>query len=332
MQLSDNVFIVFANHQLHQVEKAIEYFKMVKHSIIILNFVNDNEKGIIQDFGKTHSYKVSNLNNWVFKDLLKNSSEWREFEQKLIEIRNGGKSINLFTSQYLNDSVLLANNILKPSGYYLMDEGTASFDYADMREKNKEGILKTKIKSLLYAKYLSFPKSITYFTKYNFKITRKSDSIIKYKEEKVKNKIEKIDEDKVFYLGTSLVELGLMDRTNYFTYLKDIFEMYPKKKLYYIPHRKESLLKLSEIEKLGYNLKKIDVPFEMWYRAQKNIPGVVSSHYYATVLGNLIDLFQNLPKICGFVSPIFRCSKHDGLEHKLFLDLDSKGVIEFIDL
>jgi len=172
---------------------------MAKHSIIIYNVINNNEKSIIHDFGKIHGYKVINLVNWVFKDLIKNSFKWREFVQKINKIRNRKKKINLFASQYLNDSVLLAYNILKPSSFYLMDEGTASFDFSDIRENNKEGILKIKIKSLIYGKYLSFPKAITYFTKYNFKITRKSDSIIIYNEEKEKNKIGGIEEEGVLF-------------------------------------------------------------------------------------------------------------------------------------
>ncbi|MDB9886808.1 hypothetical protein OAC92_00255 [Polaribacter sp.] len=330
--MSLNIFLINSNHQLHQVTKAIEHFKIVNHSVIIFYFNNNQEKSIIKHFAKGKDYKIINLNNWVFKDLFRCPSKPREFFKTLNQIRNREKNINLFVSQYLNDSTLIANNILKPSTFYLMDEGTANILFSDIREKNKEGILKIKIKSLIYGKNLSFPKAITYFTKYNFKITRKSDSIIKYKEEKVNNKIDNVDEDKVFYLGCILVEMGFVDKINYLEYLNDISEMYSEKHKYYIPHRAECSLKLSEIENLGYIIKKIDIPFEIWFKSQKVIPSEISSHYYATVLGNLVDLFQNLPRIIAFSSPKLKTREDENIVHKIYLNLKSKDFIDFIKL
>ena len=330
--MSLNVFLINSNHQLHQVIKAIEQFKIVNHSVIIFNFINNHEKSIIQHFAKENDYKVINLNTWVFKDLFRYPSKWHEFFKKLNQIRNSEKKINLFVSQYLNDTTLIANNILKPSVFYLMDEGTASILFSDIREKKKEGILKRKIKSLIYRRNLSFPKAITYFTKYNFKIARKSDAIIKYKEEKVNNKIDNVDEDKVFYLGCILVEMGFVDKINYLNYLRDISEIYPAKNKYYIPHRAECSLKLRDIEDLGYILKKIDIPFEIWFKSQKKIPCEISSHYYATVLGNLVDLFENLPRITAFSSPKLKTSEDANLVHKIYLNLKSKDLIDFIEL
>ena len=136
----------------------------------------------------------------------------------------------------------------------------------------------------------------------------------------------------MFYLGTSLVELGLIYENDYINYLKAVLKLYPKKIVYYIPHRKEKALKLKEIERLGYILKKLELPFEMWYKSLEIIPSEISSHYYATVLGNLSDLFDNLPKLHAFRSPIVSVAKDADLEQKIFLHLKSKGTIQFTDL
>ena len=330
MQMALNIFLIHTDHQLHQVCKAIEYFKMAKQSIVILNV--NFEKKIVQDYGNTHNYKVINLDNWVFKDLIFNAYKWKKYVSQLKDLKNISKRINFFTSQYLNDTVLLANHILKPSIFYLMDEGTANFTYSDIREKNKKVFLSQMFKFLLYQQYLSLPRSITYFTKYSFKITKKNDSIIRYNEVKIKNNITKINKDKVFYLGTSLVELGLISENDYIDYLRNVLEMYTKKTVYYIPHRKEKALKLKDIERMGYILKKIEIPFEMWYKSLEIIPSEISSHYYSTVLGNLVDLFDNLPKLHAFKSPLLSVAKDADIEQKIFLHLKSKGTIQFTDL
>ena len=100
-------------------------------------------------YGNTHNYKVINLDNWVFKDLIFNAYKWKKYVSQLKDLKNISKRINFFTSQYLNDTVLLANHILKPSIFYLMDEGTANFTYSDIREKNKKVFSAKKFYSLI---------------------------------------------------------------------------------------------------------------------------------------------------------------------------------------
>jgi len=327
-----NVFLIHTNHQLHQVSKAVDYFKIHSGTIIIVNFRDNQEKSVIKQFAEERNYKVINIDSWVFKDLFMYPFKHREFFKELYQIKNRSKDINLFVSQYLNDSTLIANNILKPEVFYLMDEGTASILYSGIREKNNEGKLKILVKSMIYGKLLSFPKSLTYFTKYNLKISKNTDAVIKYKEVKVNNRIVKTEEHQVYYLGSILVEMGFVEKLNYLAFLNDILQIYSNKEIYYIPHRAECSLKLRDIEELGYILKKIHVPFEMWFEAQKSIPSELASHYYATVLGNLVDLFQNLPKITAFDSPKLKSSQGNDIAHKIYLNLKDKDCITFIEL
>ena len=43
-----NVFLIHTNHQLHQVSKAVDYFKIPSGTIIIVNFRDNQEKSVIK--------------------------------------------------------------------------------------------------------------------------------------------------------------------------------------------------------------------------------------------------------------------------------------------
>ena len=132
-----NVFLIHTAHQLHQVTKAVVDFKLTRQSVIIIYVDFNIEKEIIQSYLKESDYKIFYLSNWVFKDIIFNSYKWKKYISQLKDLKKNSHRINFFTSQYFNDTVLLANKILKPFKFYLMDEGTANFLYSQIREKNK---------------------------------------------------------------------------------------------------------------------------------------------------------------------------------------------------
>ena len=61
--------------------------------------------------------------------------------------------------------------------------------------------------------------------------------------------------------------MGLINENDYLNYLRLVFGIYEKKIVYYIPHRKETLNKLEKIKNIGYKIKSIEIPFEMWYKS-----------------------------------------------------------------
>ena len=124
------------------------------------------------------------------------------------------KSLNLYTSHYDSDFNLLANSILKPKKIFLIDEGTASFETVLARRKNRDKKFTFFIKSFFYKIPIFLPSKITYFTKYNLK-TNFPDNIELYRDTMINNPLVPLNKDVVVFLGSSIVEVGIIKKNSY---------------------------------------------------------------------------------------------------------------------
>lgn len=303
------IFLVGNEHQLLQVDFAIKHFKISPEDLILLiqeinpkdklsNRISDNKS-----YGKIHSFP-----NWKFMDLIKFNRKYNCFIDLCQDLKAANSQITFFASHYSDDSTFLFLSILTPMQFYLMDEGTASYSVLRHRSIFFSNLkLKLFIKSCLYGVVLKVPMSIFYFTRFNF-IPGATDKKETYIVPKIENYIES-NINQFAFLGSSVVELNMMNEEDYLYYLNKIVVQNHNKQLLYFKHRKEGDSKLSKIKDIGFQIIDLDKPFEKYFSSQTNIPGILSSFFTTSVLINISENFKNTPLLNIYVFPIKKLKK-----------------------
>jgi hypothetical protein len=178
--------------------------------------------------------------------------------------------------------------------YYLLDEGTASFTVITKREKSYYFNLKLLIKSFFYGYYLSYPPKVIFFTQYPLNVQR-FDSIEYYifYYEDFKERI--FINDEAIFLGSSLVEVSMMDEEVYLDLLKKVKADMGTRHCYYFAHRKEEGHKLSLIRNIGFEVRLNQKPFEFVFPELLNCPELICS-FYSPILDTLSKKYTQIPK------------------------------------
>lgn len=324
------VFLIGAEHQLPQVDFAIDHFNISFEEIILfIQDVNSDNKLYAQIIKVNNYSQVYSFPNWTFKEILAFSKKTRYY----IDLC---KSINyedtmFFSSQYSDDSTLLFLSILKPLKFYLMDEGTASYTVLEKRKVfDLKFKLKTILKSILYRIPIGKPQEIVYFTKFNF-TPGFPDKIEKYSIPKADNQVTSYTKQFAF-LGSSVVELDIMNADDYLFYLSEIKANNQNSELLYIKHRKEKESKLSRIQQLGYNIIDLDCPFEKYFASQTMVPQTLGSFFTTSVLINISENFMNVPNLNIYIFPIEKLKAQQKVFENILRFLEKNPDLNFINL
>ena len=263
-------------------------------------------------------HKVFSFLNWNFNDLLRRKSKIGEFIKLCKnEIGSINEPIDFFVSHYSDDSTLLILSLFNVRNFFLMDEGTASFSVVKMRQK-KEIILKLKllIKSVLHGIKMTRPKSIIYFTRFNLEINKK-DKIEIYSVKKISNTFTSFNNEQVYFLGSSAVEVNLMTEKNYMLYLERVVILNKGQKLTYFKHRKEGFAKLEKIKNTGFIIKDIETTYENYYNSNNSQAAIICSFITTSVLMNISNNFTKIPELIIYTFPIYKLTK----ERKVYTNI-----------
>lgn len=310
------IFIIGTEHQLIQVDEAIKFFNLPAEDIILFLFkvkINDTWVDNIV-LSKTIS-NIKIFENWVAKDLLLNRQKIKNYIDELLILSNGKFNFTVFISNYYNDASNLAYSILKPQKYYLMDEGTASFEVVFRRNKSHPLLFKQLLNSLFYGHNIQFPENLIFFTQYPLNI-KSSDSIETYSFNSDDKTERKYIKDEVIFLGSSLVENEVMDEEVYLSIMKKIKTNLGNKLCYYYAHRDENSIKLSKVQNIGFEVKLNQKPFELLFPELIRCPEIICS-FYSPILDTLSKQYSQIP-----IFIIYRFN--------LSLLLKSKNIIQMI--
>ena len=314
--MSKYVFIIGAEHQFSQVIASIQHFK-ISHDDVVLFIEESNDKNeLTQQIIKEYDlHKVFSFLNWNFNDLLGRKSKIHEFIKLCKnEIGSINEPIDFFVSHYSDDSTFLVLSLFNVRKFFVMDEGSASYNVV-LRRQKKEIILRLKllIKSALYGIKLTRSKSIIYFTRFNLKINKK-DNLEIYSVEKTANSFTSFNNKQVHFLGSSVVEVNIMTERNYMMYLERVVILNKGKKLIYFKHRKEGSAKLEKIKNIGFIMEDIKVTYENYYSLNDSQAGIICSFFTTSVLMNISNNFINIPKLVIYTFPVDKLTK----ERKVF--------------
>jgi len=294
-----NVFLITQEHHIIQVERAINNFNIDHKESLFWFFKITKSNNWVEKYiakrAADYNYKISY--SWTFSNLVRFDSR----PKKLIkELKLCSKNVvvkRLFYNQYESDYSLLAFAILKPRELILMDEGTASFAVSQKRKENlNRNQFKLFIKSLFYLKRINYPKSLTYFSQYDIFLPT-SDNLESYTFNKKDNSAMTLLEKEVFFLGSSMSEVDLVNENYYLAYMIKVFDHYAdNNKVTYFSHRKESLSKLKKIEAIGFEIAENDIPFEFYFETLDVSAGTIAS-FFSPTLQTISLQFMRLPSL-----------------------------------
>jgi len=285
-----NFFYVESPLQLLSAKSASNKFNQHK-SILIVNISHgdreQNDKQILDLIGtewsevfiqKTQIGKVR-----ILKKLLKNIIYFG--------FKYRGNVNKFFFGEYRNIEMALLNKVLSPKESVLLDDGsftiTAQKFYIQNRVIPYPNSVMYKAFGFLI-KNLKTPNLYSFFKLDLFLL----EGQVNYFDVPIKKKIN-INKGQVFFFGSKFSEDKIMDLSDEINILSKVFDSFPEKVVCYVPHRDESLTKLNKISEIGYELKNLEKPAEVYFDETDIMPEVVLS-YYSTVLYTCYLKFSNV--------------------------------------
>lgn len=171
----------------------------------------------------------------------------------------------------------------------LISDGTAIFSVAQQRKKHKEipfsgnNFFITRILDLQPIEHLHFYSQVKIDV-----ADSDTQEIFRFKS----SEGSRVNEDKVFFVGSPLVEAGYLDVEKNISYLKKVKEQFPGKQIFYFAHRREEMENLNRYDFFG-EIVKDKIPFEDRMHKEEELP----KHVVSFVSSVLINLPQVLPQV-----------------------------------
>lgn len=185
----------------------------------------------------------------------------------------------------------LANRLLSPGESILLDDG--SFTITAQNHYIKNAILPYP-NSNIYKVFGFLVQELATPNLYSFYDFDSSliDGQVNYYIHPVRKCIE-FNKKELFFFGSKLSEARNIHLKDELYILSKVPELYLNYKLIYIPHRDENNDKLNSISKLGFEIKSLNKPAEVYFDEITTMPETVLS-YYSTVLYSCYIRFNNI--------------------------------------
>ena len=202
-----------------------------------------------------------------------------------------GKVNRYFFGEYRNPDMAIFGEILSPRDKILLDDG--SFTITAQKKYIQHGILpfsnsrKGKVFSFICRSY-SAPNLYSFFDLDRFLVSGQ----VNYFEVLVRRNID-LKKGLVYFFGSKFTESGAMRSIDEMAILSKVIKAYTEFHVCYIPHRDEIDGKIEAIKTLGYEVKELGGPAEMYFDKIEAMPQVVIS-YYSTVLYSCFIRFKNV--------------------------------------
>jgi hypothetical protein len=264
---SDNILVIYekgVENNLFQLQKLLEVYVSEFEKIEIIDRKGKSISGWLNGF--------NSINN---------------FAKKYSKINN------LFIGDYQNGLVRHYQNSVSYKNVYLLDDGFATIHINNQIQK--EGLINYKdyLKLFLSKGNYKFGvnKQVKYFTVFNKQISGPNIYPNKFKHLIKSNNWK--SQNAIYWLGSPIVEDGIVTQ-NY--YLKTIErwanKLHKSETIIYFPHRRENANKLKVIEdKLGFRIKKIDLPIELYVVQERVKPESIIS-FFSTALYTLNRIIE----------------------------------------
>lgn len=282
-----NVFFINSPFQLLCSIEAIFEFNLINNILVIFN------KGT----GQTYNQIVYILNNHYseFEKVefiegdLKSIKGWlKRFKTANKLIEKYQTSNYLFIGDYRDGIVRHISNSISSKQIFLLDDGFATI-YIYNKFKNNKVLYnkKDKLKYLLSKGQYNYKyyNEISYFTIFDNYLDVKY--VYRNNFDHFLSENAWIDKNVVYWLGSPIVEDGIVNENYYLNVIELWAGKIGNKKIYYFPHRRENSDKLMKIsENFNIQIKETTVPIELYVIDTKIRPLAIIS-FFSTALFSL---------------------------------------------
>lgn len=345
--MQKNVFLIASPLQLLNAREAKLFFNLNSENCILILFESDEERTCTQMKNSIvveewHSIQIFNYHRNKNKVV-------RIFKQKA-QVKNIISYVQtagyIFIGEYRNLIMRYFVSGLPHKEAVLLDDGNITVEVAKYYSGHIDHIMSgispmRRFKRYVRARMLGLDVDETkidnlgFFTVYNVeipennKVYRNTYTCLKSKSGK------KPLTSTVFFLGSSVVELGIVDKSRYFDYMHKIIEYYSNQEVIYIPHRRENESKLNQLRKeFSFSLKRPELGIESELVLGDTLPMTIAA-FQSSALTNIYVIFDDTLRLTSFyIKPRYIKSDQRTSIDIVYQDYTKnyKGAIQIVDL
>jgi len=202
---------------------------------------------------------------------------------------------NYFIGEYRSVSMHLLHAFVSPKKFVLLDDGTFTITAQKHYISKKVSPFKKSSKSKLLRLMEKESRVPNLYSFFDLDSSLLKGQINHYKVKP--RKVVDLNKEEVFFFGANFYENKDMTLEDELYALSKVLGISSSYKYFYIPHRNESKEKLSYIAELGFFIKELPGPAEIFFDESDRLPFLVMS-YFSTVLYSCHIRFSNV-KICS---------------------------------
>ncbi|PKI02289.1 polysialyltransferase family glycosyltransferase [Glaciecola sp. 33A] len=291
-----NVFYVESPLQMLSANSAYKKFNEHK-AILIVNISHgdrvNNDKQLLQLIG----------NEWdevyIQKQRKGKITDIAETVKRTIYffLKYRGYINKYFFGEYRNVDMALLRSALYPNESILLDDGSFTITAQNYYIKNRTSPYPHSVKYIIFKTFIKKLSPPNLYSFFKFESTLLKEQVNYFDLPSRKN--INITKGTIYFFGSKFYESKSMHLADELKVLSGVIELYTDYTIFYVPHRDESQSKLDRISTLGYQIKDLGKPAEIYFDETNVMPEIVLS-YYSTVLYSCHLRFSNvnLKSIC----------------------------------
>ncbi|CAH0527232.1 hypothetical protein [Vibrio hippocampi] len=275
-----NVFNVESPLQLKMAQKAIEDLKLINNALVInMSNSTNNTNQMVRVLDKALFSKIIYINESKSGKKVKTFGKVVSPLLSLLKHR-----VNYyFYGEYRNKHMRRLGFLLMPKKVLLLDDGAYTITAQRSINKTKPALLPNVDKVIrpnLYSvfKFTQYPEGRKNYFDHHALVPKKVEI-----------------GSSVFVMGSKFSEAHIVSPDQELKFLSYVYNLYKQSKdqVYYFPHREESQDKLEKIASIGYTVKTMTLPFELYLQQSRDYPSVIAS-FASTVAYNIFIEYENI--------------------------------------
>ncbi len=300
-----NLFVVESPLQLLNAQEAKAAFGVPRAAAVLVVFVG------VSEHSQSLTLSLIKTEDWAEVLKVGPTRKLPDFlrEKRLIEawMKQHPPIETVFIGDYRARFMRhMANTYAKRA--VLLDDGSATIKVAEQRargeglQKQNRGLKRLFSKQRLFGYHDEDIPVLTYFSVYDLPLSG-GDQLQRHHYAHLKRKAAHSERrDEVWFIGSPMVEAGILSAKRYRDYLRQIASECPHP-VAYVPHRREEHARVDDHARaLGWRVQRNELPFELALVEGGQIPQALIG-LYSTALDSTVVLFGEQIPITSYEIP-----------------------------
>lgn len=235
-----------------------------------------------------------------------------------------GKIDKYFFGEYRNFNMALVSGLIEPKERVLLDDGSFTITAQNYFIKNNHYPYSKKLKNKIFKSLLTKNVRPNLYSFFKLDLI---DGQVNYYDFSVKKDVL-VNDNEAYFFGSKFSETKNMLLKDELKVLEDTINNFSNYNVIYIPHRDEKEEKLEKIKKMGYKIKNLGKPAELFFDETDIMPKLVIS-YYSTTLYTCYIRFNNVEIVSINVEKQLLKKNSKVSAHEIYKYYDELGIEVF---